>query len=291
MAHKARTRQFPVPVRHRKSGQPDIEKTMSPKPVSSDPSYRPAGKLMGKVALVTGGDSGIGRAVSIAFAKEGADVAIIYLHNTQDARETRRQVEAHGRQCLTLRGDAGLERFCREAVAKTLRAFRRLDVLVNNAGEHQPEERPENISRAKLERVFRTNIFSYFYLTAAALPHLKEGSTIINTTSVTAYRGSPHLIDYSSTKGAIVSFTRSLSKNVVERGIRVNGVAPGPVWTPLIRSSFPKARVRRFGKGTPMGRPGQPQEIAPCFVFLASDDSSYMTGQVLHPNGGEVING
>jgi NAD(P)-dependent dehydrogenase (short-subunit alcohol dehydrogenase family) len=258
--------------------QPGIEAEMTPKPKAEDPSYRGSGKLDGKVALITGGDSGIGRAAAIAFATEGADVAVLYLDEHQDAEETKRKIEGKGRRCLTIAGDVGDEGFCKEAVERTVRELGRLDVVVNNAAE-------------QLERTFRTNIFSYFYIAKAALPHLKEGSAIINTTSVTAYRGSSHLIDYASTKGAIVAFTRSLSTNLAERKIRVNGVAPGPIWTPLIPASFDEEKVKTFGADVPLGRPGQPEEVAPCYVFLASDDSSYMTGQVLHPNGGEVVNG
>ena len=282
----SRARRLPKQSQKR---QPGREHLMQPRPDYA-PRFRGSGRLAGRVALITGGDSGIGRAVAIAFAKEGADVAIVYLHSHEDAAETRRLVEQEGRRCLVLRGDVGNENFCRKTVADTVRHFGRLDILINNAAEHQPEKNPERISRPRLERVFRTNIFSYFYMTAAALPRLKKGAAIINTTSVTAYRGSPYLIDYSSTKGAIVSFTRSLSKNVVGKGIRVNGVAPGPVWTPLIPSSS-KTTLKEFGADTPMQRAGQPEEIAPCFVFLASSDSSYMTGQVLHPNGGEIVNG
>jgi NAD(P)-dependent dehydrogenase (short-subunit alcohol dehydrogenase family) len=264
---------------------------MEPRPRAEDSGYRGSGKLGDRRALVTGGDSGIGRAVAIAFAAEGCDVAITYLHNEEDALETKRRVEQKGRRCLVIQGDLAEEDFCRKAVEQTVREFGGLEIVVNNAAEQEPQEKPEKITAAQLERTFRTNLFAYFYITNAALPHLKEGAAIINSTSVTAYRGSPHLIDYAATKGAIVAFTRSLSKNLVDRGIRVNGVAPGPIWTPLIPSSFPAEHVKNFGKDTPMKRPGQPEEVAPSYVFLASDDSSYMTGQVLHPNGGEIING
>ncbi len=264
---------------------------MERKPVAQDSKHRGSGKLEGKAALITGGDSGIGRAVAIAFAKEGADVAIAYLNEHDDAAETKRLVEEKGRRCLTIAGDAGREEFCRGAVQQTVEQFGRLDVLVNNAAEQHPQESIEDITAEQLERTFRTNIFSYFFMTKAALKHLKKDSAIINTTSVTAYKGSPKLLDYSSTKGAIVAFTRSLSMNLAEKGIRVNGVAPGPIWTPLIPSTFPQEKVDEFGKNVPMKRPGEPEEVAPSFVFLASDDSSYMTGQVLHPNGGEVVNG
>lgn len=269
---------------------PGLESQMQPKPKAEDPGYRGCGKLKGKVALVTGGDSGIGRAVAIAFAKEGADVAIAYLQEHSDAEETKRRVEEYGRRCIAIAGDLGDEVVCRQVVQRVIDVFGRLDVLVNNAAEQTPQERLEDISAEQLERTFRTNIFAYFYLTKAALPHLKEGSAVINTTSVTAYRGSPHLLDYSATKGAIVAFTRSLAGNLVKRGIRVNGVAPGPIWTPLIPSTFPEEKVEKFGEDVPMGRPGQPEEVAPSYVFLASDDASYFAGQILHPNGGEVIN-
>lgn len=243
------------------------------------------------MALITGGDSGIGRAVAIFFAKEGADVAIAYLNEEEDAQETRRLVEAEGRRCLALAGDVGDEGHCQEMIEQTVRELGRLDILVNNAAEQHPQESIEQITSEQLERTFRTNIFAMFYLTKAALKHLKEGAAIINTTSVTAYKGSPQLLDYSSTKGAIVAFTRSLSQSLVEQGIRVNAVAPGPIWTPLIPSTFPEDKVASFGADVPMKRPGQPEEVAPSYVFLASDDSSYISGQVLHPNGGNVVNG
>ena len=271
--------------------QPGIESEMTPRPQSDDYKYIGSDKLKGKVALITGGDSGIGRAVAIFYAKEGADVAIIYYDEHGDAGETKRQVEGEGRRCLTIAGDVGDERFCRKAVEQTVKELGGLDILVNNAAEQHPQESIEEISAEQLERTFRTNIFSFFFMTKAALGHLKKGSAIINTTSVTAYRGSPKLLDYSATKGAIVAFTRSLSQSLIEKGIRVNGVAPGPVWTPLIPSTFDAEKVASFGEKAPMKRAGQPEEIAPSFVFLASDDSSYMAGQILHPNGGEVING
>ena len=271
--------------------RPGIEAEMTPQPRAEDRSYRGSGKLQGKVALITGGDSGIGRAVAILYAKEGADVAVVYLNEHEDAQETRRQVEEEGRRCLLIAGDIGDEQFCRQAVEQAVRELGRLDILVNNAAEQHPQESIEQISAEQLERTFRTNIFAMFYLVKAALQYLKEGSAIINTTSVTAYKGSPQLLDYSSTKGAIVAFTRSLSQSLVERGIRVNGVAPGPIWTPLIPSTFPEEKVASFGGQVPMKRAGQPEEVATCYVFLASDDSSYIAGQVLHPNGGEVVNG
>lgn len=273
------------------SQRPGRETEMTPRPETGEDTYRGSGKLDGKVALITGGDSGIGRAVAIAFAREGADVAISYLNEHRDAEETKQKVQETGRRAILISGDVGDEDFCRESVERTVREFGRLDILVNNAAEQHPQEDIAGITQEQLERTFRTNIFSMFYLTKAARPHLGEGSTIINTTSVTAYRGSPHLLDYSATKGAIVAFTRSLAKALAESNIRVNAVAPGPIWTPLIPSTFSEEKVKSFGADTPLGRPGEPSEVAPSYVFLASTDSSYMTGQVLHPNGGEVVNG
>lgn len=270
--------------------QPGIQAEMTPQPVSESPTYKAAGKLSNKVALVTGGDSGIGRAVAIYFAKEGADVAIAYLSEHQDAQETKRQVEQEGKRCLMIAGDLGQEAFCRQAVEQTVSELGKLDILVNNAAEQHPQESIEDISEEQLTRTFRTNIFAYFFLVKAAMPHLKEGANIINTCSVTAFKGSPQLLDYSATKGAIVAFTRSLAQALAEKKIRVNSVAPGPIWTPLIPSTFPPEKVESFGKDTTMKRPGQPEEVATCYVFLASEDSSYITGQTLHPNGGEVVN-
>ncbi|HEX5795562.1 MAG TPA: SDR family oxidoreductase [Geminicoccaceae bacterium] len=271
--------------------QPGLRSEMTPKPRADMRDYRGTGKFAGKAALVTGGDSGIGRAVAIGFAKEGADVAILYLDEHEDARSTQGLIEAEDRRCIALAGDLGDEGFCREAVARTVESFGRLDLLVNNAAEQHPQDRLEDISAAQLERTFRTNIFGMFHLTKAALAHLPDGAAIVNTTSVTAYRGSPHLIDYASTKGAIVAFTRSLAGNLKKRRIRVNAVAPGPVWTPLIPASFPAEKVEGFGEDTFLGRPLEPDEIAPCYVFLASDEGIAMTGQVLHPNGGEIVGG
>ncbi|MGN6702873.1 MAG: SDR family oxidoreductase [Burkholderiaceae bacterium] len=271
--------------------QPGIESAMNPRPASTERFYRGSGKLENAVAIVTGGDSGIGRAVSIAFAKEGADVVIAYLIEDKDAAETRRLVEEAGRKCVTIAGDVGDPAFCKRVVETAMQTFNRIDVLVNNAGEQHPQQSIEDISDEQLERTFRTNIFAMFYMVRAAMPYLQKGATIVNTASVTAYRGSPKLLDYSSTKGAIVAFTRSLSINLSGRGIRVNAVAPGPIWTPLIPSTFPPEEVEKFGASVPLGRAGEPDEVATCYVFLASEDSSYMTGQVMHPNGGEVING
>ncbi|MBM7659799.1 NAD(P)-dependent dehydrogenase (short-subunit alcohol dehydrogenase family) [Bacillus mesophilus] len=279
-----------LPPQHQ-DRQPGIESEMNPTPVSVDSSYRGSNKLQGKTAVITGGDSGIGKSVAIYFAKEGANVVIIYLDEHEDANSTKQLVEAEGSKCLLLAGNAGNEHFCQEAVQQTIQTFGSIDIVVNNAAEQHPQNSIEEITAEQLEKTFRTNVFSYFYLTKAALPHLKEGSSIINTTSITAYEGNEKLLDYSSTKGAIVTFTRSLSKQLINRGIRVNGVAPGPIWTPLIPSTFTSEEVASFGANTPMKRPGQPCELGPSYVFLASNDSSYMSGQILHINGGTIVNG
>ena len=266
---------------------PGHESELEPKP-DWEPRYPGSGRLEGKVALITGADSGIGRAVSALFAREGADVGVLYLCEHEDAAKTKEIVEKEGRRAITIAGDVGDRDFCRQAVEKVVKELGRLDILVNNAGEQHPDEDIRDITEDQLKRIFQTNIFGMFFLTQAALDHLEKGSAIINCTSVTMYKGSPELLDYSSTKGAITAFTRSLSKNLIEKGIRVNGVAPGPIWTPLNPFGGQKPEdLADFGKDTPMGRPGQPNEVAPCFLFLACEDSSYMIGQVLHPNGGD----
>lgn len=282
--------QTTLPPQHQ-TRQPGLQSEMNPQPVTIKDTYRGSGRLENKVAIISGGDSGIGRAVAVHFAKEGADVAIVYLNEHKDAEETKRLVEQEGRRCLAIAGDIGDEAFCKEAVKQTVETFGKLDIVVNNAAEQHPQPNLLNITAAQLEKTFRTNVFGYFFLTKAALPHLKNGSTIINTASVTAYEGNEQLIDYSATKGAIVAFTRSLAKALVGQGIRVNGVAPGPIWTPLIPSTFKSEQVATFGANTPMKRPGQPSEVAPCYVFLASDESSYMTGQILHVDGGKFVSG
>ena len=270
---------------------PGSEQKMNPKPVTDDPDYKASEKLKDKIAFITGGDSGIGKATAILFAKEGAKLAIVYLNEHQDAEETQSLVEKYGSECLLIPGDISKEDFCKEAIKKTVDKYGRIDILVNNAAEQHEAKEITDIETKNLIHTFEVNIFSMFYITKAALPHMKEDSAIINTTSVTAYKGSPELLDYSSTKGAIVAFTRSLSQNLAEKKIRVNGVAPGPIWTPLIPASFDEERVSKHGKKTPMKRAGQPVEVAPCYLFLASKASSYMTGQVLHPDGGTVVNG
>jgi NAD(P)-dependent dehydrogenase (short-subunit alcohol dehydrogenase family) len=275
----------------REDALPGHESQLEPKP-DWEPRYPGSGRLNGKVALITGADSGIGRAVAALFAREGADVAILYLCEHDDAEKTRQIVEQEGRRAITIAGDLGDKSFCERAVAQTVEQLGGLDILINNAGEQHWEKDIRDISEEQLKRTFQTNIFSMFYLTQAARPHLKQGSAIVNCTSVTMYKGSELLLDYSATKGAITAFTRSLSQALIEDGIRVNAVAPGPIWTPLNPfGGQPKEKIPEFGKDTPMGRPGQPNEVAPSFLFLACDDASYMTGQTLHPNGGTIVNG
>ncbi|MDB5158447.1 MAG: glucose 1-dehydrogenase [Mucilaginibacter sp.] len=271
--------------------QPGIEARMDPAPEYIKDTYQPAGKLLGKIALITEGDSGIGRAVSVHFAEEGADIAVVYLNEDRDAQTTKDLVEASGRKCLLIKGDVKDARFCKYAVEQTIKEYGRLNILVNNAGMQFPQKNVKNITEEQLTTTFQTNIFAYFYFAEAVVEHMHEGDCIINTTSVTAYRSSPALIDYSSTKGAITTFTRSLATNLVDKKIRVNAVAPGPVWTPLIVSTFDEEKIKSFGSETAMKRAGQPSELGPAYVFLASDDASFITGQVIHVNGGEVVNG
>ena len=282
---KSKPKKFPS----QSQSQPGEEHKMKPQPEIIRSNYKGSNKLKGKVAFITGGDSGIGRSVAVHFAREGASVAIEYLEENVDAQETKRMVEEEGGSCLILEGDLKDAAFCKKSIASCIKKFKKLNILVNNAAVQFPKDRLEQISEKQLEKTFRTNIFAYFYIAKAALPYLKKGDVIINTSSVTAYRGSDHLMDYASTKGAIVSFTRSLSSNLASKGIRVNGVAPGPIWTPLIPATFDD--ITDFGQDTPMGRAGQPSEVGPAYVFLASEDSSYITGQFIHINGGELIGG
>lgn len=273
-------------------GQPGFEYLMQPRPISNNPYYMGSCRLKDKVAIITGGDSGIGRAVAYAFAKEGSDIAISYLCEHEDANETKRNIESLGRRCLLISGDLKDEEMSKIVVEKTVECFGKIDILVNNHAVQYIQRSILDISAEQLDNTFRTNIYAYFFMTKAALPYLKKGAAIINTASVTAYEGNKDLIDYSATKGAIVTFTRSLSQSLVSEGIRVNGVAPGPIWTPLIPSSYSAEEVETFGSGTskvPMNRAGQPFEVATNYVFLASDDSSYMSGQILHPNGGTMV--
>ncbi len=276
--------------RQSQAHQPGREAEMNPRP-EYEPRFTGVGRLDGKVAIVTGGDSGIGRAVAVLFAREGADVAILYREEGEDAAETVEAVREEGKECLAFAGDVGSEAFCRDTVEEIFDHFGRIDVLVNNAAEQHQQESITDIDEEQLVRTFKTNVFGYFFMTKAVLPHLEAGAAIVNTTSVTAYKGSPQLLDYASTRGAIVAFTRSLALQLADRRIRVNGVAPGPIWTPLIPASFDAERTAQHGAGVPLGRPGQPNEVAPCHLFLASEDGSYMTGQILHPNGGSIVGG
>ncbi|WP_085506928.1 SDR family oxidoreductase [Thalassobacillus devorans] len=271
--------------------QPGFENEMKPLPEYDDKSYKGSGKLQGKVAIITGGDSGIGRAVGVYFAKEGADVAILYFDEHEDAQLTKQLVENEGSRCEVINGDIGQADFCESSVKQIIKSMGKVDILVNNAAIQFPQKNFLHITNEQMENTFRVNFFSYFYMTKAVLPHMKKGGSIINTSSVTAYEGNEQLIDYSATKGAITTFTRSLAKSLVGQSIRVNGVAPGPIWTPLIPASFDKQQVAEFGSDNPMGRPGQPRELAPAYVYLASDDSSYVTGQMIHVNGGIPVNG
>ena len=285
MQKKSKTKIRPL----QKQDKPGFETQLSPR-AESEPIPQ-NGKLKGKTAIITGSDSGIGKATALLFAAEGADIVISYLSETTDAKETKKEIEKLGRKCILIKGDLGKENNCKKVITETIKTFGKVDILVNNAGIHWESEKIEDISSEQLMKTFHSNFFSVFWLTKYAIKHLKKGSCIINTTSVTAYRGSDHLMDYAATKGAILSFTRSLSANLAKKGIRVNAVAPGPIWTPLIASTLSKKAVSEFGSDTPMKRAGQPNEVATCFLFLASEDSSYMTGQVLHPNGGEIVNG
>ncbi|WP_216828636.1 SDR family oxidoreductase [Alkalihalobacterium elongatum] len=282
-----RTEKIPVqfPPQHQPF-HPGFEWLMRPRPISETPTYRTTGRLGGKVAVISGGDSGIGRAVAYAFAKEGANVVIIYLNEHVDALETKQRIEQIGQHCLAIAGDLGQEQISHDVIKRTMQFFGRVDIIVNNCAESYPKERITDITAEQLLRVFQSNIFSYFYLTKAALPYLNRGSSIINTTSAVAYEGQQGNLDYSTTKGATVTFTRSLALDLVNEGIRVNGVSPGPIWTPIIPSSFPAEQMLSFGYGTPMNRAGQPYELAPAYLYLASDESSYVTGQMLHVNGG-----
>lgn len=280
---------YPEQVAQQQQTPPGHESEMHPQPIIIRDNYRGSDKLKGKKALITGGDSGIGRAVAVHFAREGADVAIIYLEEDDDAKKTKSLVEKEGKKCLIIRGDIRERAFCKKSIEETVKELGGLDILVNNAAEQHPHDDLDELDLDLMEDTFRTNIFAMIQICKLALPHMKEGSTIINTSSVTAYRGSTHLLDYASTKGAIISFTRSLSQNLVGKNIRVNAVAPGPIWTPLIPSTFDD--VEEFGKKVPMERPGQPSEVGPAYVFLASEDASYITGQVIHINGGEMIGG
>ncbi|PEJ56728.1 NAD(P)-dependent oxidoreductase [Bacillus sp. AFS002410] len=285
-------KQFPTKfIPQHQNKQPGIEKEMTPIPLSDDPNYVPSGKLKDKVAIITGGDSGIGRAVSILFAKEGASVFIPYFDEDVDAEDTKKFINDFGGKCEIMRCDLRTEEVCKQVVQNAIQSFGKINILVNNAAVQYPQKNLEDITEEQLRRTFETNIFSMFFLSKACLPHMKQGDSIINTASITAYKGHDQLIDYSATKGAIVTFTRSLSTNLAQKGIRVNGVAPGPIWTPLIPASFDEQEVAKFGSTTPMKRAGQPVELAPAYLYLASNEASYITGQMMHVNGGVIVNG
>ncbi|MFE8701953.1 SDR family oxidoreductase [Cytobacillus sp. FJAT-54145] len=288
--YKKETKQVPIafPPQHQ-NVHPGYEYVMNPRPISEDPTYKGSGELRGKVAVITGGDSGIGRSISYYFVKEGAKVVIVYLNEHKDAKETAERIRELGGQCILIAADLKEEKNSDYVIQQTLKAFGKIDILVNNHAVQYVQKSILDITKEQLEETFQTNIFSFFFLTKAALPYLQEGSSIINTASITAYEGNKKLIDYSATKGAIVTFTRSLSQSLVDKGIRVNAVAPGPIWTPLIPSSFSAKQVMKFGTDTPMKRAGQPFELAPTYVYLASDESRYVTGQVLHVNGGTMV--
>jgi NAD(P)-dependent dehydrogenase (short-subunit alcohol dehydrogenase family) len=271
--------------------QPGLETQMNPRPIFENENYIGSNKLSGKVAIITGGDSGIGRAVAVAFSKEGADIAIVYLNEHEDAEATKKIIEKNGKKCLLIFGDVGDELVCNDAIERTIKEFKKLDIIVNNAAEQHPQNSIEDITQEQLIRTFKTNIFSYFYITKAALKHLNAGAVIINTSSITAYKGDEGLIDYSATKGAITTFTRSMALSLAKKNIRVNSVAPGPIWTPLIPSSFSSQEVGEFGSKTKLGRPGQPVELAGAYVFLASEEATFITGEAIHVNGGEFVAG
>ena len=278
-------------IKAQKQPIPGKESKMNPEPIYDNPEKKGTGRLRSKTAIITGGDSGIGRAISVAYAKEGCNVVIVYNIADDDANETKKVVESYGGKALLIKGDIGDSSFCNEVVEKTLKEFKGIDILVNNAAEQHMQKSIEDITDEQLLQTFKTNIFSMFYLTRAALPHMKEGNAIINTSSIAAFKGNKNLLDYSATKGSVSAFTRSLSENLADRKIRVNQVAPGPIWTPLIVSTLDKSAIKNFGKDTPLKRPGQPVELAEAYVYLASSDSSYMTGQTIHINGGSIING
>lgn len=285
-SHEKSKKGFPE---QQQPNQPGTETEMNPTPISK-PKAGHSGKLQGKVAVITGGDSGIGKAVALLFASEGAEIVIVYFNEHEDAAATEKEIKEMGGKSILIPGDLSTPEFCREVIEQTITTFGKIDILINNAAVQFPQEDPVNITQGQLELTFKINFFAPFYMSQAALKHMKAGSVIINSSSVTAFRGSSHLVDYASTKGALIAFTRSLSLALQERKIRVNAVSPGPIWTPLIPASFPADHVASFGTDVPMGRAGQPNEVAPAYLFLASEDGSYFTGQTLHPNGGEIVN-